>query len=327
MNKGIKIAVTSLLTAVIMTSASGGLLFDNGVGSTSSFTIVASAGNIRSDTTTNTGGATDTNAAQGNLRKALISGKGGTNVDVSKKTYKLEGGGETDYIHLTGNLVTGGETAYTQYESTGYIDSAEFQKLKSSEKSQFLADMNNVATATVEQDNLVTEDTRQDWLARVQNCPGVGTQLIAALLENTKPDYARANKIYKPFSGIVGTTLGILAILMVALLGIVMALDLSYISLPLFRTFVSGPDEGGGSAGGESKPKLISWEAVNAVRTAESGGGSGGQSSGSNKNAMALYFKHRVFMLVGLGVCLLYLVSGRIWSLVAWILDLMQGLF
>lgn len=326
MNKGIKVAVTTVSAVAIMATMGSGLTLSSNstIGSYSPFSIVASAadnipnGNDGGGGTTSTG----TSAAQQKLQSCLTTGKytGSDNtatVDVSTNKYKLEGGGQTEYTALVD------ESAI----STGYIKSDEFQKLKSAEKGKFLADMNSVATETVNESDIVSEDTRQDWLSNVQRCPGVGTQLIAALLENTKPDYAKANQIYKPFSGIVGTTLGLLAILLVALLGIVMALDLSYISLPLFRTFVSGPDDGGSSGSGESKPKLISWEAVNAVRTAESSGGSSGQSSGGSKNAVALYFKHRVFMLAALGVCLLYLVSGRIWSLVAWLVDLFSGLF
>ena len=41
--------------------------------------------------------------------------------------------------------------------------------------------------------------------------------------------------------------------------------------------------------------------------------------------ALGVYFKYRWLELVVLGICLLYLVSGNIYSFVAWVLDLVSG--
>ena len=71
--------------------------------------------------------------------------------------------------------------------------------------------------------------------------------------------------------------------------------------------------------------KVISAEAKSAIQTAEGGGGGGGQNGSSNKLAIGQYFKLRWKALLVLGICLLYLVGGHIWSLVAWVIDLVSG--
>lgn len=262
--------------------------------------------------------ATTTKDADAELKNNLRNGTVGTgtkSVDVSEKTYKLDGGGTVGYKELIDK----------DSDNTGYINEAQFNRLRGSEKSKFLGDMNNVATATIDNSDIVTEDTRTTWLNNVQNCDGIGSQLMTALLQNTKPDYASANKIYKPFSGVVSTCLGLGAILIMAALGIVMVLDLSYIGIPLFRGFCDGESSGNGQGGGGAKSKLVSYEAHSAVQEAEGGQGGGGQGGGSKKTAVGIYFKKRVIMLIVLGVCLLYLIQGQIFTLVSWILDLMSG--
>lgn len=240
-------------------------------------------------------------------------------VDPSK-TYTKENGGTVTYKELLS--YNEGSTTYN-----GSINEAVFNELKSSEKEEFLTDMHKVAMATVQSDAdsnnaaKVTDKTVTNWLQQIQQCDGVGSQLMNTLLQNTKPDYATANRIYEPFSGVVGTVLGLGAILIMAFLGITMVLDLSYIGIPAFRLMLNGDGEGGKSG----KPKVISYEAVSAVETAEGGGGGGGQNGSTGKVAVGLYFKKRVIMLIILGVCLLYLIQGQIFTLVSWILDLVSG--
>ena len=48
-------------------------------------------------------------------------------------------------------------------------------------------------------------------------------------------------------------------------------------------------------------------------------------SDGNKKQALGIYLKRRIFMLILLGICLLYLVQGQIYTFVGWILDLVSG--
>lgn len=227
----------------------------------------------------------------------------------------------------------GGTYGWTDLVTTDGLVSGNFTNLTSSAKEELLTDMNQLADNKISDDETnaanngkksrsqVTSQTKSNWLVNLQQCNGVGTQLMNTILQNTKPDYATANRIYEPFSGIVGTCLALGAILIMAFLGITMVLDLSYIGIPAFRMMVGGDDKGGK----DGKPKFISWEAVSAVTQAEGGNGSGGQDGSGNKVAVGIYFKKRVIMLIVLGVCLLYLISGQIYTLVSWILDLVSG--
>lgn len=281
-----------------------------------SFSITASAAQISTEGTGETGLGDATDQAKQTLTNYILYGmaSGSTEDDtvgVRSNKYKMAEGGKMTY----------GELVDIDYESTGYVNPEKFAKLKGSEKSKFLGDMNNQANIAVDQEDGVYDDTKTDWLTNLQNLDGVGSQLMSTLLQNTKPDYVTANRIYEPFSGIVGTVIALGAILIMAALGIVMVLDLSYIGIPIFRNAVEG--EGSGGQGG--KPKWISYEATSAVQQAEGGGGAGGQDGGSKKTAVGIYFKKRVIMLVILGVCLLYLVQGQIFNLVSWILDLLSG--
>ena len=146
---------------------------------------------------------------------------------------------------------------------------------------------------------------------------------MAALMSDTKPDYASANRIYQPFSGLVGTALGLISILIMSLLAVTMALDIAYIVIPSFQLLLDGGDDaGGGQAKGMSR--IISQEARSAVKSVSDGGG-GGQSGSGNKMAIGQYFKMRWKALIVLGICLLYLVQGQIYSFVAWVIDLVSG--
>lgn len=227
----------------------------------------------------------------------------------------------------------GGTYSWNDLVTTDGLVSGNFTNLTSSAKEELLTDMNQLADNKISDDETtaanngkksrsqVTDQTKSNWLVNLQQCNGVGTQLMNTILQNTKPDYATANRIYEPFSGIVGTCLALGAILIMAFLGITMVLDLSYIGIPAFRMMVGGDDKGGK----DGKPKFISWEAVSAVTQAEGGNGGSGQDGSGNKVAVGIYFKKRVIMLIVLGVCLLYLISGQIYTLVSWILDLVSG--
>ena len=158
-----------------------------------------------------------------------------------------------------------------------------------------------------------------------QNKAGMGSQLLATLMSETKPDYASANAIYAPFSGVVGTIIALIAILVMALLGVTMALDIAYIVIPPVQMALGGDEGGqGGKDGKKGLSGLVSKEARSAVKAAEGGGGAGGQ-SGEYKAAIGIYFKYRWKGLVILGICLLYLVQGEIYNFVAWFIDLFSG--
>lgn len=227
---------------------------------------------------------------------------------VSGKSYALEGGGSIQ-----------GSALFEGSATTGYdLIEGKFVQLSSKAQEQLVSDMASFSNAAITDDRArgVDESTVQLWWKQLQTKQGVGSKFMAEILKNTKPDFVTANKIYEPFAGPIGVAMGIGAILIMGLLGIVMIGDIAYITLPPFRMLV-----GGGESKGDKKSLIISHDAIYAVEQAE-GGNSGG---GESKQALGIYFKRRVFMLVLLGICLMYLISGNVYTLVGYILDLVSG--
>ena len=234
------------------------------------------------------------------------------------------------------NGTTDSETGYltgqTLVNDDGMINEANFKKLTNESQRQLIKDMNSVAEDILRSDSVnedgssYSDEDYQNWVQQLQQCDGVGSRLISTLMANTKPDFASANRIYQPFSGTVGTVLGLVAVLLMAALAIVMVLDLSYIAIPFVRNLLDGGSSDNGNGSGGIKSKFVSWEAYNAVQQVEAGGGNSGNGGGDNKTAVGIYFKKRIIMLLILGLCLLYLVQGEIFTMVGWFMDLVSGL-
>lgn len=241
--------------------------------------------------------------------------------EIQEKRYKRSGGDYYMYTEITG----GGTTSDIIVEDI-------YNDLTPKAKQEFLKDFISVAymwedacsrgTAALGQGIMITGETVTDLLNELQQVSGAGSQIMAALMADTKPDYATANRIYQPFSGIVGTALGLISILIMALLGVTMALDIAYIVIPAFQLMLDG-DSDSGQGGGKGMSKIISQEAKSAVQAVNNGGG--GQTGSGNKMALGQYFKMRWKALIVLGICLLYLVQGQIYTFVAWIIDLVSG--
>lgn len=242
-------------------------------------------------------------------------------------TYDKSGGGYYLYTELMDGDV-----------DKGYINEIKLNELTAGGKRSFLSDVlkvgNNVVAyeASIHRVSsgddagkiYVSEQTMTQYCEKIQGISGAGSQLIASLMNDTKPDYVTANRIWKPFSGVVGTVLGVICIVIMSLLGVTMGLDLAYIVIPMFQLFLDGDSDGQQSGAAKGMARIISQEARNAVKAAGNDGGNG-QTGSANKLAVSVYFKHRWKSLVVLGVCLLYLVQGQIYSFVAWILDLVSG--
>lgn len=261
----------------------------------------------------------------------VSSGNGVTNDDgevksadskYSNKTYKVDGGGTLKYSQMFLDSSSGDETLC-------YLNKAAFDKLNSDGKRKFLEDYFSSANACVyfsdskksANANAVSDETVTDVYNNLQSVDGMGTLLMASLLQNTKPNFVAANNIYAPFSGVVGTILGFLSIIIMALLGVTMALDILYITIPAFQLIIGDAKSGQGQQNGAAKigAKIVSTEAIKAVEVSQAG------QNGEYKSAIGTYFGYRWKSLVLLGICLLYLVSGQIYTLVAKIIDLLSG--
>lgn len=230
---------------------------------------------------------------------------------MSQNEYEVEGGGSLS-----------GSDLFEGSPTDGYdLNEDKFGTLSSSAQTQVVEDIADNSYDAVDSDKAdgVTESTVQNWWKELQSKNGVGSKFMNEILKNTKPDFVTANAIYQPFSGLVGTILGLIAVLIMAFLGIVMAADICYIVLPPVRNFVAEDDNEKGKV---AKSKIFSHDAIYAVQCAEdtSDGGSGG-----GKQALGIYLKRRIFALILLGICLMYLVNGQLYTFVGWVLDMLRG--
>lgn len=272
------------------------------------------------------------------LKATILTGSytyttNGKQYDFSKNRYKITGGGYVywnDLFTATAGKTTNIDTALSDRADFFFVDT--FDKLKPGAKQDFLSDVftiaNAVATDTANgyhtNDLAPTDDTVADFMTQVQQQSGMGSAMLATLMQNTKPDYAAANRIYEPFSGTVGTILGLISVVVMALLGVTMALDIAYITIPAFQMAMNGGDTTGNGDKSKGIGGVISQEAKKALQAVD--GGAGGQGgSGEYKAAIGIYFKYRWKGLVCLGICLLYLVQGQIYSFVGWFIDLFSG--
>lgn len=254
---------------------------------------------------------------------ALANGRVGATADEQAKrdltvhVYSQMSG--TSYAVQGGGTLSGADL-FEGSPTEGYVlDADAFQTLSSKAQSEVVSDIATYSNNAVDRVDGVSTSTVQNWWKELQMNPGVGSKFLNEILKNTKPDFVTANQIYAPFSGVVGTILGLLAVLLMAFLGIVMVLDISYITLPPVRMLVSDSDEKGGKP---NKSKLFSHDALYAVECAESNSDS---TSGGGKQALGIYLKRRIIALILLGICLVYLVQGALYQLVGIILDLMRG--
>lgn len=135
--------------------------------------------------------------------------------------------------------------------------------------------------------------------------------LVRQLSEDVNADFAGAYKYFKPFSGPLGVVLGLLTLAIFVILGLTLVIDIAFITLPFVQSLLLNTD---------GKAKFVSIEAVNAVKEQESKSGS------EYVNPMGIYLKSKTKQYIAIFICILYLMSGKIFSLLARFMDYFRGI-
>ena len=138
--------------------------------------------------------------------------------------------------------------------------------------------------------------------------------LVRQLSSDVTADFARAYAWFKPFTTPISWFLGLMSLTIFTLLALTIVIDISFLVIPLTHIFLYKSNNG-------EKPRLVSVEAWSAMKEAESKVG-----TGSSKTPLSLWFLMKAKSMVVLGVCFLYLVSGKIYVLVANLVDYFSGL-
>lgn len=137
------------------------------------------------------------------------------------------------------------------------------------------------------------------------------SSLVRQLSTDVTADFGHAYEYFRPFSGPLGVVLGIIAFVIFILLGFTLLLDIAYITLPFLQGWLTKTD---GTA------RLVSIEATNAVKEQESKAGS------EYVNPLGIYLKSKIKQYIAIFICLLYLLSGQIYTLLANFMDYFSGL-
>ena len=140
------------------------------------------------------------------------------------------------------------------------------------------------------------------------------SSLVRQLSEDVNADFYSGYEVFRPFSGVIGTILGTICLAIFVLLSLTIACDLCYMTIPLWRSFA---DEH--FAEGNKKPKTVSLEAYKAVQTVEN-------DNEGRKEVVSIYFASKARQMVAISICVLYLCSGQIYSLIANIIDYFTGI-
>lgn len=204
------------------------------------------------------------------------------------------------------NSITGSKKGIFKIKGARvYMYMDRYSGLSSDEKKEVMtAILNNINKSDLPQ------NTRLRFYNFVSEQDESVSSLVRQLSNDVNADFATAYSWFLPFSGTVSTILGFLAIVIFVTLGLMITVDLAYLVIPPFRSAIEKTDG--------SKPSWVSNEAYKATLEVEKG-------EGKSKSTMGLYLKYKSTQMIILGICLLYLVSGKIYTLVAWIIDSFSG--
>lgn len=200
-------------------------------------------------------------------------------------------------------------TSSSGADLTVTFDMSKYENLKQQDKQKLMK-----IVLTDIQDSNVSNTNKMKIYNFVSDSDEAVSSLVRQLNEDVTADIATAyGKWYKPAEGWLGVLLGIASLGIFVCLAVTMALDIAYIVIPAFQLLISSFSEN------KKVPKIISKEAISAVKEAESNVGH------MRRSPLGVYFKMRVKAVIALAICLVYLLGGQIYTLVAYILDLFQG--
>lgn len=136
------------------------------------------------------------------------------------------------------------------------------------------------------------------------------SSMVRQLSTDVRSDFYKAYSIFKPFSGLIGTLMGVIVIALFVLLGLTSVIDIAYITLPMVQLILGDASSG--------KTKFVSYEAVCAVKEMESSQG--------KISALGRYAKTKTKQYVAIILCILYLASGEIFNLIAQAIEMFSGI-
>lgn len=152
----------------------------------------------------------------------------------------------------------------------------------------------------------------------VQEQDTVVSNLVKRLSDDVSADFIAGYALFKPFAGGIGVVLGLAAVTIFITLSLTIMLDISYLVIPAANMAFSKLAEKELFKTG-FKYDFISLEAKKAYDEACASDGI------RFKNAIGLYFGMKSKSLAALAICLVYLLNGEIFNVLASFMDLFTG--
>lgn len=187
------------------------------------------------------------------------------------------------------------------------LDTTTYNNLSQKSKQELM----EICLVTI-QNSSISSTNRNKIYNFISDSDPTVSKLVRQLSSDVTADFAEAYMWLRPFTSPLSVFLGVLSILIFVLLGLSIVVDIAFIVIPGFQWLLLRSTE-------SKKPPFISIEAWDACKEAESHAGSG-------RTPLQAYFKSKVKEYVVLAICLLYLVSGEIYTLVGILVDYFQGL-
>lgn len=188
-------------------------------------------------------------------------------------------------------VTIGGSTVYLSQESIDELDSA----------------LSSYVTAVESAKNDKSADGAKQRLSALEKAFDVNA------------DIDNAANALKGFKDTIGILIGLLVYVVVIMFGLSSAIDIAYITIQPLRCFLDEKGElnTGRTADGQIKPKLISDEAIYAIRSATFENG---------KNPFGTYIIKRSFATIMLGIAIYMLLTGNFGLLMQFSLNVVSGI-
>ena len=193
------------------------------------------------------------------------------------------------------------EAASGKKESVLYFSNQEYSKLDTDTRKAFM----KKALKLIAESNMGTQAKAKAYnFIADQDAPV--TQAIRYLQSDASADLAEARNWLRPFSGLMGTIMGVVALMTFIFLTASVIFDLAYLSLPMVQGILEHGEE-------NKRPFGVSREAYRSLRDVEK--------NPKFKGILSVYFSRRLPVFIGIGICLGYIVSGNIYDFIVFFVD------
>lgn len=136
---------------------------------------------------------------------------------------------------------------------------------------------------------------------------------IEALSSDTSWELSKGYTLFVPFTSPLSTFLGFIAIVIFVMLSSSIVFDIAYLTVGFFRSLFEN---------GEGKPRFVTGEAWETAKQVDSS-----LESGNYKDYILVYAQKRAGIFFFTSLVLIYLISGQIYQVFAWLLTVFEEIF